>query len=56
MNYGISNKSGKIKSNEIIKILNYLKNKINSLDTTAHILKVRKKLENIIKELKKNFT
>ena len=27
MNYGISNKNGKIKSNEIFKILNFLKKK-----------------------------
>ena len=39
-NYGIANKSGKIKYNEIFKILNYLKkNKINSLDTASSLYK-----------------
>ena len=34
MNYGISNKNGKIKSNEIFKILNFLKKKkVSYLDT-----------------------
>ena len=55
MNYGISNKSGKIKSSEIFKILNYLK-KIILIPWTlqVHIFQVKKKLENITKKLKKN--
>ena len=45
-NYGIANKSGKIKYNEIFKILNYLKkNKINSLDTASSYIKSEKKLK-----------
>ena len=54
MNYGISNKSGKIKSSEIFKILNYLKkNNINSLDTASSYLSSEKEMENITKKLKK---
>ena len=56
MNYGISNKSGKIKSNEIIKILNYLKkNKINSLDTASSYIKSQKEIGKYYKRTKKKF-
>ena len=40
MNYGISNKEGEIKTNEVFNILNFLKQKkINYIDTAFHIKK-----------------
>ena len=56
MNYGISNKSGKIKSSEIFKILNYLKkNNINSLDTASSYLSSEKEIGKYYKKTKKKF-
>ena len=55
-NYGIANKSGKIKYNEIFKILNYLKkNKINSLDTASSYIKSEKEIGKYFKKTKKKF-
>ena len=54
--YGIANKSGKIKINEIFKILNYLKkNKINLLDTASSYIKSEKKIWKYFKKNKKKF-
>ena len=54
--YGIANKSGKIKFNEIFKILNYLKkNKINLLDTASSYIKSEKEIGKYYKKTKKKF-
>tara|TARA_B100001093_G_scaffold494834_1_gene538673 strand:- start:115 stop:978 length:864 start_codon:yes stop_codon:yes gene_type:complete len=56
MNYGIANKSGKIRFNEIFKILNYLKkNKINSLDTASSYIRSEKEIGKYYKKTNKKF-
>ncbi len=56
MNYGISNKLGKIKSKNIIKILNLIrKNKIKFLDTANSYQKSEKEIGNYYKIKKKKF-
>ena len=54
MNYGISNKEGEIKTNEVFNILNFLKQKkLIILILLFHIKKVNIKLVNFIVNQKK---
>ena len=51
MNYGISNKTGKIKTKNITKILDLLKkNKINLLDTANSYQKSEKEIGNYFRK------
>ena len=54
MNYGIANKSGKIKAPEIFKILHYLKkNKINYLDTASSYVSSESEIGKFYRKTKK---
>ena len=56
MNYGIANKSGKIKFGEIFKILDYLKkNKIQFLDTANSYNASEKEIGKYYKKTRKKF-
>ena len=49
LDYGISNKSGKIEPKEVDKILSFAKNGIKSIDTASkHMAKAKLCLENMI--------
>ena len=56
MNYGIANKSGKIKAPEIFKIFHYLKkNKINYLDTASSYVSSESEIGKFYRKTKKKF-
>ena len=55
MNYGISNKEGEIKTNEVFNILNFLKQKkINYIDTAFSYKKSEYKIGKFYSKSKKN--